>query len=378
MQTFVWDQNFVTGLETVDKQHRHLVNLINRFGESLIKGSDADGNSLQALFHQLAKYAQYHFAEEERLMLEAGIAPQHLELHRDSHRGFVEQVSAMWNFRSSMPNPSEILHEFLISWLGFHILVQDQSMARQIALIRAGESTAKAYEIEAVPKDRSTAALVKALNNLYQILSEQNRELADANLRLEERVAERTRELGRANQALNDANRQLERSIRIDSLLGIANRKCFDERLDEEWRRANREQTPLALLMIDVDFFKRYNDTYGHQAGDICLQAVVQAAHSVLHRPGDLLARYGGEELVIVLPNTAAKSANAVALEICARLTELHILHSASTVADHVTVSIGVASMIPNTRTNSDQLVGAADRALYSAKQRGRNQVCVE
>jgi diguanylate cyclase (GGDEF)-like protein/hemerythrin-like metal-binding protein len=376
MQTFAWDQNFVTGLASVDEQHRQLVHLINRLGESLINGRETDQGTLQALFEQLAEYARYHFEDEERLMREANIAPEHFELHRRSHQGFIDQVSTMWNSRGSMTNPAEVLHGFLMAWLGFHILGEDQVMARQIARIRAGESPAEAYAMDAASKDHATAALLRALRNLYLVLSEQNRDLADATLRLAQRVAERTRELSQANQALSDANRQLERISRTDGLLEIANRRYFDERLDEEWHRAAREHKPLALLLIDVDYFKRYNDTYGHQAGDRCLQAVAGAARSVLSRPGDLLARYGGEELGILLPNTETNGANAVALNVCAKVAALQIPHSASAVVAYITVSVGVAAMAPERQASSDQLVFAADRALYSAKENGRNRVC--
>lgn len=348
MKTFVWNQNYVTGLETVDQQHHYLVDLINQLGESMIGGNADNDDALQTIFAQVADYAKYHFTEEERLMLEVGIAPQYLDRHRKVHHQFIEQVSSMWKARSSISNPSEVFLGFLSAWLGYHILGEDQAMARQIALIRKGVSPARAYEIETAPIDNNTAPLLMAMGNLYHVLSEQNRDLAAANLHLEERVAERTRELAQANQALVDANHRLELLSRTDGLLGIANRKYFDDKLEEEWRRAMREKKPLALLMIDVDYFKRYNDTYGHQAGDICLQSIAKAAASALHRPAELLARYGGEELVIILPNTDLNGANVIASNVCAKVSGLHIEHTASLVTDHVTVSIGAASAIPD------------------------------
>ena len=376
MQTFVWDQNFVTGLTSVDEQHRRLVHLTNALGESLISGCATDSRALEALFGQLAEYARNHFDDEERLMREAGIIPDHLALHQTSHRGFIAQVSAMWGTRESMSNPAEVLHGFLASWLGFHILGEDQSMARQIGRIRAGETPAEAYAIAAAPGDPATAALLRAMRNLYLVLSDQNRDLAEATLQLSEKVAERTLELSEANQALSDANRQLELLSRTDGLLNIANRRYFDERLEEELHRAAREQEPLALLLIDVDHFKKYNDTYGHQAGDRCLREIAAAAHSVVSRPADLLARYGGEELGILLPNTELDGANVLARNVCAKVAALQIPHSTSTVTPYITVSVGVAAMLPDRQADSDRLVFAADRALYSAKKGGRNRVC--
>ena len=375
MQTFVWDRHFTTGLELVDRQHRYLVDLINRLGESLVDGTK-DDNALQEIFTQLSDYARYHFAEEEGLMAEAAVSAEHIDSHRQHHSQFIEEISRMWKSRSAMNNPAETLHGFLAAWLGFHILGEDRAMARQIASIRTGVSPAAAYGLEAAAEDNATHVLLQAVGSLYHILSEQNRELAQANSRLEGRVAARTRELADANRALIDANRKLRSLSRTDGLLGIANRTYFDEKLDEEWRRAGREKKPLALVMIDVDQFKLYNDAYGHQSGDRCLQSVTQAALSALLRPADLLARYGGEEFVMLLPNTEVQGGNIVAHNVCRELERLHIPHGSSTVADHVTVSIGVAARTPGNDARPEQLIAAADRALYIAKERGRNQIC--
>ena len=376
MEAFVWDQHFTTGLERVDRQHHHLVDLINQLGTSLIAVEAEDPGSLQAIFGELADYARYHFAEEERLMAEAGIAARHGDGHRRSHADFIEQVETMWNSRNSMANAADTLHAFLRSWLAFHILGEDQAMARQLALIRDGKSPDEACEIDSVPKDNATAALLTALNNLYHVLSGQNRDLAAANVGLEQRVAARTRELAQANQNLTELNQRLEAISNSDGLLGIPNRRYFDARLDAEWRRAGREHQPLSLLMIDVDYFKRYNDRYGHQAGDNCLQGVARAISSALKRPGDVPARYGGEELAVILANTELDGAVTVARTIQRQLGELHIPQADSAVTDEVTISIGAATMMPGQQTSATMLVAAADRGLYSAKDSGRNRVC--
>ncbi|MDO8786633.1 MAG: diguanylate cyclase [Sulfuritalea sp.] len=376
METFVWDEHFTTGLKRVDLEHHHLVDLINQLGESLIAGEVDNPESLQAIFGELAEYAQYHFGEEERLMTETAVAPRHQDPHRRSHAEFIQQVSTMWNSRNSMANAADALHGYLRSWLAFHILGEDQAMARQIALIRAGKSPDQAYEMDTAEKDNATSALLQAMHNLYHVLTAQNRDLAAANAGLEERVAARTGELAQANQNLTDLNQRLEALSNSDGLLGIANRRYFDTRLDMEWRRAMREHQSLSLLMIDVDNFKRYNDHYGHQAGDRCLQSVARAALSALKRPADLLARYGGEELVVILPNTDPDGAMPVALAIQQQLAGLHIPHADSPVAAEVTVSIGAATMMPNQQASSDALIAAADRGLYSAKEEGRNRVC--
>ncbi|WP_055077408.1 diguanylate cyclase domain-containing protein [Pseudanabaena sp. 'Roaring Creek'] len=177
-----------------------------------------------------------------------------------------------------------------------------------------------------------------------------------------------------AESILRKANLELESLVNIDGLTQIANRRCFNQRLELEWSRLEREQQPLTLILFDIDYFKRYNDCYGHQMGDDCLMAIAQAVKQVLLRPTDLVARYGGEEFAVILPNTDAKGAIIVAEQIRRTITNLCIAHQKSDIGDIVTVSIGVASLIPNSIQEPSMLVKQADVALYHAKQRGRNQ----
>jgi diguanylate cyclase (GGDEF)-like protein len=174
--------------------------------------------------------------------------------------------------------------------------------------------------------------------------------------------------------ALGEARATLEELATIDPLLGIANRRKFDDALGKEWGRARRGRRPVALLMIDLDRFKGYNDLYGHPAGDDCLKRVADAAGAALHRPGDLLARYGGEELACVLPETDLDGAVVVAESIRARVYEKSIAHQGG-VDGRVTVSIGVAAVVPQATLSVEVLIDAADRSLYAAKSAGRNRV---
>jgi diguanylate cyclase (GGDEF)-like protein len=186
-----------------------------------------------------------------------------------------------------------------------------------------------------------------------------------------------------AREELLDANRRLEVLATQDQLTGLANRRRFDEVLEREVRRAAREGSPLSLLLIDLDHFKGYNDAYGHVAGDACLQAVCGALAQAVQRPGDMAARYGGEELAVVLPNTDEAGALQVAERLRARIEALALEHRASRFG-HVTASIGVATAqgdgsgaLPGAATHGAAmaLVEAADRALYRAKAAGRNGV---
>jgi diguanylate cyclase (GGDEF)-like protein len=168
--------------------------------------------------------------------------------------------------------------------------------------------------------------------------------------------------------------RKLERISNLDGLTGLANRRCFDDTLVQEWVRNGRADTHLGLLMVDIDHFKHYNDALGHVDGDACLRRVAEAIRAVVHRPGDLVARYGGEEFAVILPNTDYTGAVAVAENIHASIAEIGIMHPNSAVSCAVTVSIGAASGIPMCSTTPKHLIQAADRALYEAKQSGRNR----
>lgn len=177
-----------------------------------------------------------------------------------------------------------------------------------------------------------------------------------------------------AEAMLQEANVQLERLVNLDGLTKLANRRCFDEYLEQEWQRLAREQQSLALIMCDIDFFKNYNDSYGHIVGDDCLKKVSALIQQSVRRPADLAARYGGEEFVVVLPNTDVEGAMAVAEIIRQKLRELAIPHQDSAVSQYVTLSMGVTSLIPKLDSNPSVLLTAADYALYRAKELGRNQ----
>lgn len=377
MDTFAWDQNFITGLPDVDEQHHVLVDLFNELNRSLFHGSSTTADELEAIFRRLTDYAAHHFADEEALMDACGIDPRHIDAHRQLHRQFVGQVQGMWGLRHSLRQPSETIMGFLTSWLGLHILGVDQSMARQMQAMGRGLSATEAFDLESRHHDQGTQALLKMVGNLYHVLAEQNADLASINQRLEHRVQERTQALAQANADLQAANAQLKAFSRTDGLLGIANRACFDERLLEEVVRARRHRQSLGVLMMDVDYFKRYNDLYGHPAGDACLKSVARAVGGVLVRRTDFFARYGGEELVALLPDTPLDGALLVAQRVVQAVRDMALAHAASDAAAVVSLSVGVASAVPEREPEASfgaQLLARADGALYQAKHAGRNR----
>ena len=170
----------------------------------------------------------------------------------------------------------------------------------------------------------------------------------------------------------------LRQLVFLDGLTGVYNRRYFDQQLTLEWARSVRTGTPLSMIMLDVDFFKRYNDFYGHQAGDDCLSQVSATLKSNLRRPADLVARYGGEEFVCILPETAFDDAMGLAKQLAQQVHALAIAHARSAVAPVVTVSLGVAAREGATNGSAGQLLGLADAQLYQAKSSGRARSCGE
>ncbi|TDF78311.1 PleD family two-component system response regulator [Pseudomonas sp. H9] len=180
-----------------------------------------------------------------------------------------------------------------------------------------------------------------------------------------------------SQQQLLDTNLVLQRLMNSDGLTGLSNRRHFDEYMELEWRRAMREQTQLSLLMIDVDYFKSFNDTFGHLAGDEALRKVAEAIRNSCARPSDLPARYGGEEFVLILPNTSPGGARLVAEKLRQSVEAMNIAHDMPQPNSHLTVSIGLATQTPTIGSHCRQLISAADKGLYLAKNNGRNQVGV-
>lgn len=179
-------------------------------------------------------------------------------------------------------------------------------------------------------------------------------------------------------QELEAKNKQLLTLVSLDGLTQISNRRTFDETLNQEWLRLCREQKSLFLILCDIDYFKHYNDNFGHLAGDECLIQVAQTLHQVVRRPADLVARYGGEEFAIILPNTSADGAIHVAKRVQAALEAVAIPHSASEISAFVTLSIGISGGIPCCEDPPVSVIEMADRALYQAKIEGRNRFVIK
>ncbi len=242
------------------------------------------------------------------------------------------------------------------------------------SLQQAFEAGATDYITKPLKKIELLARVGSALRLKEETDARKTRELQLKARELQ--LLETTNLLERTNEQLQESNARLQRMASVDGLTGVANRRYFDEQFSREWRRAARLSQRISLIMIDIDFFKRYNDTYGHLQGDECLKQVARALSLPLKRPLDLVARYGGEEFVIMLPDTDLDGAASVAAQLQEVMRELQIPHNGSHIASYVTLSMGVATLVPHKDISSDTLINHADKALYQSKTDGRNGFC--
>jgi diguanylate cyclase (GGDEF)-like protein len=250
-------------------------------------------------------------------------------------------------------------------------------IAKKFRSLEKGDEWSAIIFLTSMDKDEDVARGIGAGGDDY-LLKPISEMVLKAKINAMRRLVEMQRSLVEVTQELNKANKELQRLSTTDGLTGIANRRFFDQLSAREWRRCERLQQHMALVMVDVDLFKKYNDTYGHQQGDECLKLVAAQVARAAPRASDLAARYGGEEFVLVLGETTVDGAKWVANNIRQRVADLMLAHSASEIG-HVSVSCGVASMLPAEGLSFDILLKMADEALYKAKEQGRNRVvCAE
>ena len=226
-----------------------------------------------------------------------------------------------------------------------------------------------------------TVSLSILLFTLIEVMQkESERKLKRAHSELEERVVERTRELEDAKSNLTRVNKELEVLSITDGLTGISNRRNFDIHLDNEWRHCIRESMSVTIIMLDIDYFKKYNDTYGHQKGDECLKSIAYMLNTtdLANRPGDIVARYGGEEFIVLLVDASVEYSRLIANKIHSGLANLKIPHETTEIDnyEYVSVSVGYAREENINKNGQKELIKKADEALYKAKHKGRNQVC--
>lgn len=248
-------------------------------------------------------------------------------------------------------------------------------IARRIRDHEHGDTWTPIIFLSSLGKDEDIERGIAAGGDDY-LLKPVSEIVLGAKIRAMQRIIQMRTSLVVLARKLDVANQELKRLSAIDGLTGIPNRRYFDETLSREWRRARRNQTPISLMMCDVDLFKRYNDALGHQAGDDCLRQVAALLAANMLRPSDTAARYGGEEFVAILPETPSGGAIMVGEKIRHALHQVHLPHPEAPLG-FVTLSIGIATLQPSGDDGAEDLVRAADQALYRAKHEGRDRVCI-
>lgn len=364
---FRWNQDFLTGLETVDQQHRHLVDLVNRFGAALMAGEAISPADVESLFSELVEYAHYHFSEEEDMMASAGLDASHVEFHRDEHAHFVAELLQLRE--TADPEKQDSLQpalRFLVNWLAYHILGVDQSMARQLAAIREGVPPAEAAARERTGGVSGREPLVDALSALFDLLSQQNRAWREAHRALEDKALNQS-------EALAQAHRQLEANAMTDPLTGLANRHRAFAALERLWSDAHHELRPVACLIVDANDLEATNLAHGHDAGDLVLCALADCLRETV-RPGDVLCRLGGDQFLVVLPATDAAAAEQMGETILRRVSGLRVSLGQS--RWNASVRIGIAVRDAG-MSNPEELIKAASDALALAKQAGQNSLAM-
>ncbi|MBW8192849.1 bacteriohemerythrin [Neiella marina] len=362
MQSFQWSSNFVTGIDSVDSQHQQLVALVNQLGDLLSEGESSEAE-LMPLLAQLKNYTAYHFCDEEGVMAKWQIDDRHLTQHVLAHQQFLHEVDALQQELSlNGAANARYLMEFLVRWLAYHILGQDQNMAQQIELIQQGLSPQQAFDAEERSKDRATAPLLSAMNALFEQVSQRNRELVQLNQTLEQKVQERT-------EALYQANQHLEQLSLTDMLTSLPNRRRAMQALNQMWLDALAHQQHVACMMIDADHFKQVNDTYGHDAGDQVLVSLANTLASSV-RNDDLVCRLGGDEFLVLCPNTDTEGLHKVAGKVHQAVCKLQVATDGEPWQG--SISVGIAAIAP-VDADYKVLLKLADEGVYAAKAAGKN-----
>ena len=364
LEVFPWNENFETGIQEVDAQHKTLVILLNKLANSLTQEKIAE---VEDTFSQLAKYADYHFKSEEKIW-EKYFDKRNLlfKSRKHSHDSFLPTVIELQEKNKDKPfyDTAEEILLFLIRWLAFHIIDEDKRLALIIDSINNGKELNEAKLISDSQMGGSMKILVEAILSMYDSLS-----IKAINL-IRERKARIL-----AQKELRKINKKLEKLSITDQLTGLHNRRHFEEIFEQELKRAKRNNTIISLILFDIDYFKKLNDTYGHIQGDKALKSVAKCMKRVCKRANDFAFRVGGEEFAIVITNEESKTA----IELCEilkkEIEEAQILNENSSVSKYLTISAGVVSKIPNDLDDIDSFSKIADERLYEAKELGRNLI---
>lgn len=359
-EVFPWNRNFETGIKEIDNQHKKLIELINKLADKL---TQEEVFEIEESFQELAAYAEYHFKSEEAIWKKCIKDEEIIKAHENSHVSFLPKVIEMKSRKSSVHDTIEDILLFLIRWLAFHIIDEDKRVALIIHAINDGKNLSEAKFISEDIMSGSMKIITETILSMYDDLSVQTIGL----------IRERKARV-RIEKELKDINKKLEKLSITDQLTGLYNRRHFEDVFNRELKRAKRAKSSFSIILLDIDYFKKLNDLYGHNQGDKALLSLANCLRNVTKRANDFAFRVGGEEFAIITSDEDSVAAINIVKILQNNLKELAILNEGSDVSKYLTISAGVLSLTPTEDDNIDSVMKKVDDRLYEAKKRGRDQ----
>ena len=362
-EVFPWGSGFETGIKVIDQEHQTLVRFVNALANALVHDDVTKG---QRILEQLIDYAKYHFDSEEAIWEKYFPDDEWGQLHRQEHALLVSKVLKFGSEGRSNLSRSQLEHaaKFLISWLTTHILEDDMRMAIAARLIEEGQDRTEAKSNANKKMQSAATVLIDSVLAMYGELSSSTMEL------MRERI-----EHQKSEKKLHELNKELEYLAVTDQLTGLRNRRSFDKVFSRELRRAQRNRSRLAFMMLDIDYFKRLNDQYGHNTGDAALKAIGDKLNQLFRRAGDYVFRLGGEEFAILITDPALIDGANSAERVRRGIQSLNFPNYNSDISDCMTISVGMVNKIAEMTDDVENFLKLADKRLYQAKTEGRNRV---
>lgn len=362
IEFFPWNDNFETDVKEIDEQHKVLVELLNKLGNTL---TNENYNKMEKIFEELSKYADYHFYCEE-LIWEKYFNKNELLIvnHKKNHDSFMVKVLEIKekNKESDLDKVLEEVLMFLIKWLAFHILDEDKRLAYIIKYVNEGYHLSEAMYKTDILMNGSMKVLIDNILTMYNSLSSKALDL----------IRERKARI-KAQEELSKINKRLEELSITDQLTGLYNRRYFEEIIDKEIKSCKKEKNYLGIILFDIDYFKKLNDTYGHQQGDVALKSISKCMKKIAKKVNNYAFRLGGEEFCIITIDRNKKGAYCLSKILKDEVAKLRIENINSPTNKFLTISIGVESLIPSNSDNLDSFMLSVDRKLYQAKDNGRD-----
>ncbi|WP_194439351.1 GGDEF domain-containing protein [Vibrio fluminensis] len=360
---FPWNANFETGIQSIDEQHKILFRLVNKLANTLVHENRIE---VAEVFDELAAYTVYHFEEEERVWAEYFQQDDWANLHVKTHQSFLPDINLIkQNAEStSWQETIESILQFLIRWLALHILDDDKKMSLVVDELRNDYSLEQAKERAQLKMKGSVGVLIDTVLNMYEELSSHAIEL----------IREKHRRI-KAEKDLLALNHQLQKLSITDELSGLYNRRHFMLMIENELQQAKLQQSMLSFISIDLDHFKKLNDSFGHLKGDEAIAKVGQSLNAIFRQSEDLVFRMGGEEFLVVSRNAAVDKSLKLAEQARLAIQQLTIFDQSRQQQVQLSCSIGVFYHTPRPEDDFLYYLDRVDKALYQAKKNGRNTV---